>query len=218
MPLFSRDVLATRLIDRVRHALRPGWTRSVIVRRCAASVLVVAALAVALTSHRDTDDHEALAAARDLLPGQALAADDLVPIRVPTGLLPDGAIRMSSDAVGRTVVGRVRSGELITDTRLISGRLPAQLTGDRRARLVPVHIADETVASVLREGDLVDVVTEDSEIVARGAIVALNARPADSGALSGRVAAAPVLLAMDEAAAHRVAAAALRSSIAVVVH
>ena len=88
------------------------------------------------------------------------------------------------------------------------------------ARLVPVRPADASVGSILREGDVVDVLSPDSVVLARGAIVALTAglSPA-TGPLSGAgSASAPILLAMDEQAAHRVAAVGLDSALALVLH
>ncbi|AZG45211.1 SAF domain-containing protein [Gordonia insulae] len=225
MQPFPRDRLAPRTVDRVRHVLRPGWARSVLVRRTASVMLVFVAVAVTVAGHRSEQSRAIVVAAHDLMPGRAVVATDLAIREIPGGLIPAGALRLTADGVGRTVAGRVRAGEVITDTRLLSARLPAQLTGRPDARLVPVRLSDETVTSLLREGDVVDVLTAGDEqpgstsVLARGAVVALSSVSPDNGVLaSGRSGARPVLLAMAESAAHRVAAAGLDASLAVVVH
>lgn len=218
MQRFSRGSLAPRLVDRIGHAVRPGWARSVLIRRAAAVALVIAAVAVSVAGQRGGQDGSVLVAAHDLLPGRTLAADDLTTRRVPTDLVPPGALRLSADGVGRTVVGRVRAGEIVTDTRLLSPRLPGQLTGRRDARLVPVRLAEESVSSLLRAGDVVDVITTEADVLARAAIVATDTPAETPSRTAGRTAAAPVLLAMDADSAHRVAAAGLDTALAVVLH
>ncbi|GAA1481485.1 SAF domain-containing protein [Gordonia sinesedis] len=218
MSRFSRDSLAPRIVDRVGHALRPGWARSVLIRRSAAVVLVITAVVVGIAGQRGAQQGTVLVAARDLLPGHALRADDLATRRVPREIVPPGALRLSADGAGRMVVGRVRAGEIVTDTRLLSPRLPGQLTGRRDARLVPVRLAEDSVSSLLRAGDVVDVLTPESDVLARGAIVAADAPVAETSSRTARNASAPVLLAMDAGSAHRVAAAGLETALAVVLH
>ncbi len=189
-------------------------------RRVASVVLVVTAVGVGMTGQADETDRAVVVAARELHPGVRLSAADVSVSRVPGALVPDGALRLSADGLGRTVVSHVRPGEILTDARVLSTRLPRQLTGRPTARLVPVRPADASVGSILREGDVVDVLSPDSVVLARGAIVALTAGvPPTSGPLSGAgSASAPILLAMDEQAAHRVAAVGLDSALALVLH
>ncbi|GAB93487.1 SAF domain-containing protein [Gordonia rhizosphera] len=232
MHLLTRDALSPRLVDRVRHAMRPGWARSVVVRRTVSAVLVIAAVVVTVAGHRSAQGRAVVVAAHDLLPGHALVGDDVTVREVPGALVPHGALRLTADGLGRTVAGRVNAGEILTDARLLSSRLPRGLTGRDDARLVPVRLADESVTSLLREGDVVDVLSADdahddgdddsgasTAVLATGAVVALTATAADGEVLTGRgTRSRPVLLAMDEAAAHRVARAGLDASLAVVVH
>lgn len=221
----TRDTLSPRVVDRVRHALRPGWSRSVITRRLASVLLVIVAVATTVAGHRGEQSRAVVVAARDLTPGHAVVADDLALREVAGGMVPGGALRLTADGIGRATVGRVHAGEIVTDARLLSPRLPAQLTGRRDARLVPVRLSDETTTSLLREGDVVDVLTAADDdrsevaVLARAAVVALSAHAsADSSLMSGRAGPRPVLLAMEESAAHRVAAAGLDASLAVVMH
>ncbi|MFE0749392.1 SAF domain-containing protein [Gordonia sp. NPDC058843] len=215
----SRASLGPRLRDRLGSALRPGWTRSLLVRRVAATALVVAAVVVGIAGTRADGDVEVLVAARDLLPGQVVEAGDLRPRTIAGTAVPDGVLTDVAPTLGRTVTGRVRGGEIITDTRLLSSHLPADLTGIDDARLVPIRLSDDAVTSLLRPGDVVDVLTEEAEVLARRAVVALYAADPGSGGIApGPTTAAPVLLAMDAESAHRVAAAGLDTSLAVVLH
>ncbi len=215
----SRASLTPRLRDRLGSALRPGWTRNLLVRRVAAAALVVAAVVVGVAGTRTDGDVEVLVAAHDLLPGQVVESGDVQPRRVAGTSVPDGVLTDGAPAFGRTVTGRVRAGEMLTDTRLLSSHLPADLTGMRDARLVPIRLSDDAVTSLLRPGDVVDVLTEEAEVLARRAVVALHGADSPSGGLApSRTTAAPVLLAMDATSAHRVAAAGLDTSLAVVLH
>ncbi|GAA3021991.1 SAF domain-containing protein [Gordonia defluvii] len=221
MPTHRRgQYLAPRLRDRLRHALRPGWTRTLAVRRTAAAVLLVAASVAFIADHRQAPGTATVVAARDLRPGKTLTAADVTVIRIPAEAVPDGALRLSADVRERTVTSIVRRNEVITDSRLLGSRLPGQLTGDPDARLVPIHLADDGTADLLVPGDVVDVLTkggpsEPPRVIAAGAVVALGSGPTGRrGGNSG----SPVLLALNASAAHRVAAAGLTTALTVVIH
>ncbi len=210
--------------DRVRHALRPGWARSQLVRRIVAALLVLAAAAAGVRERISGDWHEVVVAATALRPGAPVTGTQVRTARLPPDTIPEGALRATADALGATVTGPVTTGEVLTTARLLSSRLPERLTGDPRARLVPVKPADDAVASLLRVGDAVDVIAgaeertragpaqSGAETLAEGAIVALvpeNARPG-----GGRH--ALVLLAMGRQEAAAVAAASLTRALTVV--
>jgi Flp pilus assembly protein CpaB len=130
-------------------------------------------------------------AARDLVSGTVLTADDLVVRRYPAAVAPVGT---PVGALGRTLAGPVRSGEPVTDVRLVS---PALAAGYPGRVLVPVRIADADVVTLVRVGDRVDVVAADprrgqaSAVAVDVRVVALPAATADSGTggtpLSGRL-------------------------------
>ncbi|MEH3154624.1 MAG: SAF domain-containing protein [Gordonia paraffinivorans] len=228
----ARDLrLDPTLVDRLRSALRPGWARSLAVRRIGAVVLVGIALTSALIAHRGTRLATVMVAARDLTPGTELVAADLRVAEIDPALVPPGALRMTRDGTGRTVTGPVHDGEILTDWRLLSPRLPALLAADDGARLVPVRLADDAVVDLLRTGDVVDVLTEsddaaadtspkqpsprhDGTVLVRGAVVAVVPAPR-----SARDTRAPVvMLAMPERDAHAVAGTALAAPVTVVFH
>lgn len=198
-------------IDRVRELTAPTWVRSVAFRRCVAALLMVGAGVLTVIDNRTPTSPTALVAARDLKPGEIVTADDVRAAPVPHDLMPDDPPDVDAIA-GRHVTGPIHAGEIITRHRLLDPRLPAEMTGDDQARLVPVRPADESSTAFIRPGDTVDLLTENGDVLARDATVALS--PQSDG--SGRP--GPVLVALPAAAAHRVASAGLREQITFVLH
>ncbi|WP_186290577.1 SAF domain-containing protein [Gordonia zhaorongruii] len=210
----DRSSLNPAALDRLRQLCRPGWLRSVILRRCIALILTSAAVVVTVIDHRQPPAPTALVAAHDLAPGTVLNTDDVMQSPVPDHLLPVDRPAIA-DIVGRRVTGPIQAGEIIGRHRLLDSRLPAALLGDSNARLVPVRPADGTLLTLVRVGDHVDVLSEESDVLARDAIVALV--PQRSSSQSERRPGS-ALIAMRESAAHRVAAAGLRTAITFVLH
>lgn len=198
---------------------RPGRLRAVTVRRALAAVLLTAA-AVTLLAGRGTQHYDTVVvAAHDLRPGAVLAEGDVRLAQLPTGTDLSGLLDDPGTVVGSRLTGAVGAGEALTRSRLLSSRLPEALTGQPTARLVPVRPADPAVAGLLRAGDVVDVIDEQGRVLAADTVVAVPAapaRPAPGPAEAG--ASAPVLLALREEAAHRVAAAGLAKSVTLVLH
>lgn len=95
-----------------------------------------------------------LAAARDLVPGAALALDDVASVALPAAAAPSGALRPGAAVLGRVVAGPVRRGEPLTDVRLVGPSLLSSVPG---AVAVPVRLADPGAAALLRPGDRIDV-------------------------------------------------------------
>jgi Flp pilus assembly protein CpaB len=193
-------------------------------RVCAVALLVVAVVA-ALTAGRTEERHRAVVAAHDISPGHRLTAGDLTIREFLPGDLPTGVITELAGLDDETVTGPVRSGEIMTDSRVLSSRLPIQLLQRPDARLVPVKVADAAVIDLLREGDVVDVLSiEDAEsgqqssatkVLAKSAVVALVSQATGSRTASdSRLA----ILALPEHDAHVVAAATLTGPITVVFH
>lgn len=191
----------------------PGWIRSVLIRRSIAAALIVCAGVVTVVDRREPATSTALVASRDLRPGDVLSSADVKSVPVPDHLRPAEQLS-AGDLVGRHVTGVVDSGEIVTRHRLLDSRLPAALTGRSDARLVTVAPSDDTLATFVRAGDLVDLLSEDSRVLARSAVVAVT--PEHDRRTSAETSA--VLVAMPEGDAHRVAAAGLRDRITFVLH
>jgi len=98
---------------------------------------------------------EVLTAAHDLSPGTVLSADDLVLTHLPADAVPADASSSTSALVGRPTVVPLLSGEPVLARQVLSGSLLAGYGPDVVA--TPVRLSDEASLSVLRAGDLVDV-------------------------------------------------------------
>jgi hypothetical protein len=155
--------------------------------------------------------------ATDVAPGTSLTAADVTVTRVDSSLLADGTLRSVDDAVGRTVAGPVRSGEALTDVRLLGPRLASATLPSGDARIVPIRLADPELAQLLRAGDVVDVVraapddTSPSGVIAESATVVMVSAP--SSGVSRRDQLVLVALRADDASA--VAAASLSDALTV---
>lgn len=221
----DRNPLSPTIVDRLRRGLRPGWTRSLLFRRlCAGALLVIAALA-AVSAGRGDQLTPVVVADRDLTPGSRLTSADVVIREVDPAMIPAGALTDPAALTDSTVTGPVRKGEIFTDTRVLSSRLPMELLDRDDARLVPVELTDGAVIDLLREGDVVDVLSIDesdgdqthstARVLVKNAVVALvSAPPVTRRADGSRLA----ILAMPERDAHTVAGATLAVPITVVFH
>ena len=210
------DSLSPGLLSRLRTAWPSGRFRSVRTRRLIALCLILAAVGVAVLSTRRSEAPPLIVAATDLKPGTVLTRDDVVARETPTEAIPDRALTDYEKAVGQRLTGPVNRGEIITEQRILTARLPETLTGIRGARLVPVRPADESVVHLVQQGDVVDVIDAEKAVLARRAIVAVA--PSNSSGKSPTAGNPPVLLAMDESSAQRVAAGGLDVALALILH
>ena len=203
------------LPERLSRLARPDFGRTVLARRIAAGLLVALAGVAAWRPGPDDASHDVVVTLRDLGPGAALSAADVALSRRPAGTVPDGALTVMDAAVGATLTGPSRRGEVLTDARILSSRL-AELSAGPDARTVPVHLAEAAVLDLIRPGDVVDVLGASTtggdtlpRPVARDAVVVLV-----SPAGTERVA----LLALPAAAANALAAASLVQSLTLTIH
>ena len=151
------------------------------------------------------------------------------------GRLPAGALGSAGLAVGRVVASAVRTGEILTDVRLVGTSsltgLPAGLVA------VPVRVADAESVGYFQTGDLVDLLAAGIADTASGRVVAsavrvlaVSPRPASGPAgtfgtagsagtfraAGGSGAGALILVAVSPDSALRLAAAAVNDRISVV--
>ena len=205
---------------RLWQALRPDWTRTVLVRRVVAGGLVLLAGVAALRPGPTGDGIEVVVAAHDLRPGGALTADDLrLEKRVPA-TVPDGSLTDLAAVVGSTLAGPARGGEVLTDVRLLGSRL-AEATAGPDARIVPIRLTDTRLVDLVRPGDVVDILAapdsdpSSARIVAAGAVVVL-VPPGQQAPAGGddRI----VLVALPARAAAAAAGAALAQRVTLVLH
>ncbi|MFC3435990.1 RcpC/CpaB family pilus assembly protein [Nocardia seriolae] len=201
---------------------------TVLLRRAGAVALLVLAALLALRPDPAAGRTEVLVAARDLPPGQVLGEGDLHRAPRETATLPAGAVRDAGTLRGATLAGALAAGEIVTELRVVGPRLAAVAAHEPDARIVPIRLADNAVAEILRAGDRVDVVAgEDTgqhgrpaRLLAADAAVVLVSG-AENGPGTGNARGRTervVLVALDSRRATAVAAASLHSALTVVFH
>lgn len=238
-----------RAIRQNRAALRRGvLTRAILWRRpLVVAVLTTASVAAALNALAPAPPatERVLVAARDLPGGIAVGASDLTLVPLPKTVVPRGSLRDAGSVTGRILAGPARRGEPLTDVRLVGPALLAGL-GDGIV-IAPVRLSDPGVVTMLRSGDLVDILaahapaegglddpfvtgtgsgaTGSASVVAAGVrVITIPSDVTDSGSMLGGAAPAPgggdgalVLIAATPETAQRLAAAAVTSSLSVIV-
>ena len=215
------ESLNPTLPSRIRQLLRPDVTRTMLARRVAAGGLVILAGIAALRPDPGDRRADVVVAAHDLSPGLALTAADIRLEKRSATTLPDGAQTTIDALVGTTLAGPARRGEVLTDVRVLGSRL-AGLAAGPDARVVPLHLADAAVLDLIRPGDVVDVMgaadagtDAKPTLVASDAIVVLvSPKQKAAGAGDDRV----VLVALQAAAAHSLAAATLVQTVTLTIH
>lgn len=129
-----------------------------------------------------------LVAAHDLAPGSVLTPDDVKLAPRSRAQLPDGTVPSSDAAVGRVLSAGARTGEVLTDVRLVGPRLVDTLAPGEVA--APVRVADAAVARLVGPGDRVDVLvavegTGGARTVVRSATVLARPDTAGGGGMLG---------------------------------
>ena len=225
--------LTPNTFDRVVELTRGTRFRSATVRKIAAVVLATLGVVLFFRGDPATDTVAVVVSSRDLTPGQVIADSDVEVREIDSKQLPEGVVSDTDLVVGRTVAGPIRSGETVTDVRVLSPRLAGLSVGTDDARIVPVRLADAAVADMLRSGDVVDVLTVGPDtsrpdtphpdtpnesvadtapqIPAAGAVVAVVTTSESTRTQQEQV----ILLALPTPAANVVAAASLSNAITV---
>ncbi|WP_235686445.1 SAF domain-containing protein [Tomitella gaofuii] len=181
----TRDLRAGPF-QRMRAAWAPGWPRVVALRRCAAAVLAVTAVVLAVRGDPAADEVDVVIAARDLSPGAEVTAADLAVVQRAARAVPRGALSTQELALGRMIAAPVRAGEALTDVRLLGEPLARAAAGVQDARPVTVRLADPALAEVVHAGDLVDIIAAppDDQSPATGPTAADDIAP--GAAVPGR--------------------------------
>ncbi len=130
-----------------------GWHRRLLAAGLAAASV---ALAISALSPAPPITVEVITAARDLPAGVVLSGADLAVARLPSAVVPTGTLRPGAAVAGRVLANAIRRGEPLTDVRLVGRALLAAL-GSGGEVAAPVRVADAASVTLLRPGDLVDV-------------------------------------------------------------
>lgn len=130
-------------------------------RRLLAAVLTAVAVASALrvVAGPPPPTTLVLTAARDLPSGTVVRASDLTQVPFTPESVPAGVLR-EHQVTGRTTAAPLRSGEPVTDARLVQGSL---LEGYPGTVAAPVRIGDAGAVRLLRVGDRIDLLAADPE-------------------------------------------------------
>jgi pilus assembly protein CpaB len=140
-------------------------------------------VAVLLLGHAVTVSREGrpvVVAARDLPAGARVDAGDLATVMMPTSLVPSGAMAERGSANRRVLASPIRSGEVLTDARLVGDGLLAGLGAGSVAS--PLRLADPATATLLRPGDRIDVIAATSDWLASSDLPAERDHPVTSEA------------------------------------
>jgi Flp pilus assembly protein CpaB len=222
-----RNVVPERLATKLGTVRGP---RPVLIRRILAVLLLLAAAGLAARSafggqrRPAVETAPVVVAAHDLAPGAVLAAPDVLLRRLPSSAVPSGALDATATAVGKTLAGAARAGEPITDVRLVGAANLALTTGSPDAAAVPVRLADPGLATLLRPGTRVEVISL-GDAAPSGAGRAANVLVADAAVVTvrrdgsegpgARTRGTLVVLGVPRDAAPKVAAASLNGSLTV---
>ncbi|PRC46230.1 flagellar biosynthesis protein FlgA, partial [Mycobacterium sp. ITM-2017-0098] len=117
------------VLDRLRRALRPAWSRTPTARRVLAGGLVLLAAVAAWRGDPRTDYTDVVVTARDLAPGVELTAADIDVEPRAAPAVPEGAHTRVDAVVGTTLAGPARRGEVLTDVRVLGPRLAESAAG-----------------------------------------------------------------------------------------
>jgi Flp pilus assembly protein CpaB len=192
-------------------------------RRLLAAGLAAGSVALVLTALAPTPPTvvNVLAVARDLPAGATLSAQDLRVVGLAPGTVPLGSIRDRNDVVGRVLAAAMRSGEPLTDVRLV-GRALTRTLGRDGLVAAPIRIADAGAARLLQPGDVVDVLAaSDHDDGALAPVVATAVRvvtvPALEESTSALDSGALIVVATTPATAATLARAAVTSRLSVTI-
>ncbi|MFF2344419.1 RcpC/CpaB family pilus assembly protein [Pseudarthrobacter sp. NPDC058119] len=127
-------------------------------RRLAAALLLCAAAAITVQqlTPAPLPTATALAAARDLPAGTAVAEADVARVQVPPGMVADGFLLDAAAAKGKQLAAPMRKGQLLSDAQLVGPGLLAGAPPGSAA--VPLRMADASSIQLVSPGQLVNVV------------------------------------------------------------
>ncbi len=232
-PRGDRDLGRTRPWESLLH-LRPPWLDGTLARRVLAAALTALAVFLLIRGDPGARRITAVVAAHDLAPGRALTTTDLRTAEFAADALPAGVVHAPSSLIGAILTAAMRPGEIFTDLRVVGPRLANVAVGATDARIVPIRLADNAVAGILRPGDRVDVIAAEPDTpgepdsrapphaLAADAVVVsvpgMNPSGTESTGLSRPHASDErvVLLALDAQHATAVATASLRTALTVI--
>jgi pilus assembly protein CpaB len=183
-----------------------GWPRRVLALLC-----LVLAAASALSDRafgRSVSEpaRAVVVAAHDLAAGRTLSAADLTAASWPAALRPAGAFAAISAVVGHRLGGAVQAREAVTVTRLVGAGLAVGLGPELVA--TTITLSDRSAGGLLRAGDLIDLyVGADGGQNSTAALLAEAVRVLTVSSPAADEESTPIVVAVDRAAALKIAGA-----------
>ncbi len=110
--------------------------------------------------HATSDLVQVVAAATEIKDHEKITSNELKIISVPRDAVPAGAIKSTSDAIGRIAQSTIYSGDVITDSKLFADEKAAGFVGmiPPNCRAVTLAVNEVTgVGGFLKPGEYVDV-------------------------------------------------------------
>ncbi|WP_297741773.1 SAF domain-containing protein [uncultured Tessaracoccus sp.] len=158
-----------------------NWHRRVVAALCAAAVV---AGIVSIASAPPSDGEPVVALATDVPAGEALSAEHLTTVRVPTSLLTEKMLRSPDEAVSAHTAVALEAGQVLTKGLLLRGG------GVQKGHaLVPVSVPDQDLRNLLVPGTTVELVValgEQPEVLGRARVAAQPSAPTSTiGATKG---------------------------------
>jgi Flp pilus assembly protein CpaB len=153
--LSSGPPAPARLADRLRPVRRAVLRRRRLIAALLTGVAVAAGVHAAAGPAPDTVP--VLVAARDLPSGARIGAADLETVRFAPGSAPEA---VADDPVGEVLAAPLRTGEPVTDVRLVG---PELTVGRPGLVAVPVRLPDPGMVALLDVGDRIDLLATDPQ-------------------------------------------------------
>ena len=162
----------------------------------AVSALCIALFTASVQGQADAARAEALAryggeqidvcvATRDIAAGERIDFGAIETKPWVAGLLPEGAVRESGDAIGRVATTSILKGEVIAEKRFEEDRESLDVPAGKQAVSVPVKTV-QAVGGILRPGMSVDIYASGDNATAALArnVVVLDTSAGEGGVLS----------------------------------
>lgn len=190
-------------------------------RRLLAALTAAAAVAAGLQAASAPPPAKSLVltAARDIAGGAVVGPADVTAVEFDPDSVPAGVLGSRAQVVGRTTATPVRSGEPITDVRLVSGSILAGYPGMVAA---PIRIGDPGAVALLQIGDRVDVLAADPDGAGDARVVAEDVSvisiPRQSEVGSSMVSGGLVVVAIPDTTANALATAGISSYLSITIN
>lgn len=203
----------------------PSYRRSLAFRRIVAAALVFAAVCFS-TLHFAQQEASVVVYSTTVTAGNRLHESDVKLTRMPRSLVPEDSVTNPEEIIGNVTVVSRPNGSIAThhdfvETTLISSKVTndTEEFGDGESNIIPIKLAEPTLVGLLRPGDVISILTTESEhsdpvMIAAGGRVIFAVTEASElpGATPGTV-----LVSLPATDAQHVAAASLSLPLAVVV-